>query len=147
MKSIFTIFSLVFAVQVNASPTKLLEYTFGNSNEASTLQIFSDGTITHGERSCCPKRTEQVPETKLSSAQLAQLQADIEAASNGKLKANVTDMKSVTNTGSLYVYKNSRPIIVLEVEPSAGNITVTTNQAVQASNILRLVASYTKIDP
>ena len=148
MKTLAILLSTLVTYQSQAAVEKLIDYKFGNQQTGSTLTIFSDGTIVHGERTCCPTRTDQISEPRLTATQLNQLNAEITGASKGMLNAqDGGELKSVSNYGALYAFKNKRPIIIYEVEPVAGRFSLTTNQAREASMILKFVTNYTKVDP
>jgi hypothetical protein len=63
----------------SSRPTVLVHYQYGNQIMGSTLDILSDGTMQHEERSCCPPHSDQITETKLSAEELKQLKGWIRA--------------------------------------------------------------------
>jgi hypothetical protein len=131
-------------------PSILVEFTNGNQIYGSKLTIFSDGSVTHGERSCCPPHTDPVPEANLSTAQLSDLETLIAQASTGKLLVQAGSATADGSlSGSLLAYSGGNPVIVFEVDRNPvvqpGRLNkVTSNQSSAANAIKSLVEAYVK---
>jgi hypothetical protein len=142
----------VMAISFRAfgAPSILVKFTNGNQIYGSNLTIFSDGSITHGERTCCPPHTNPVPEPKLSTAQLSDLETLISQASTGQLlvqSGSATADGSLS--GSLLAYSDGNPVIIYEVDRNAvvqpGSLNkVTSNQSSAATTLKNLVEAYVK---
>lgn len=61
----------------------IIDYSYGNQIFGSTLKIYDDGSIEHGERTCCPPHTDRVPESDLNPGKLADLKDWIREAAVG----------------------------------------------------------------
>jgi hypothetical protein len=132
------------------APSELVSFTSGNQIHGSVVTIFSDGTVEHGERTCCPPRVETVTEERLTAVQLSHLESLIRASAPTPLL--IKDGSPTTfgsQSGELLAYLNGKPLIIFQVErnsqPGQLNI-VTYNPAPTASEIKKMVEAYVK-DP
>lgn len=63
----------------------LIDYVYGNHEQASLLQIFEDGTISHFERSGQQTVTKEYIETPLTEEEIQVLKTQIEQALQGTI--------------------------------------------------------------
>jgi len=135
------------AQQSFAGPAVLLQFSNGNQIFGSELVIYSDGSLVHNERSCCPPHVDATPESNLSPTQLQHLEALILAASSGRIVERAGSLTSEgSQSGSLLVYDNGKATVVLEVDRSAAGTPNKdlVNLSSSASEIKTLVETYVK---
>lgn len=104
MKMCLIIFSFFFT-QVLFAQTKIIEYQFGNQITGSTFVVNTDGSISHGERTCCPPRTDKVIHDTLAQSDLEKLSLLIEGAKVGSQSTfGAGSSGNGSSAGSLIVY-------------------------------------------
>ena len=120
----------------------VLKYYFGNQINGSTLEIASDGTITHSERMCCPPHTDPVRHMQLTATELAELTDRIARA-----KAGTVTTGSYTNAlgaayGTLSAWADGQEVVVREYVPG----TQKTNTSAAAGELVQFVDGFVTHD-
>ena len=104
MKAALLVSSLFFS-QISFGQTKIIKYAFGNQVTGSTLVVNSDGIISHGERTCCPPRTDHVTHTTLAKAEVVWLNLLVEGAELGSQSTfGIGQSGPGSSAGHLVVY-------------------------------------------
>lgn len=145
------LFSCALSTTVFAKSTAtLVEYDFGNQITRSALKIFSDGTIEHSERICCPPTSKPVPEVKLTVKELDQLNEWIEDSQEGEIKiakGGPTTMGS--SSGTLYAYNQKKQKVALRIVERDQEIgksnKVSYNDSRPAASIQKLVEDHVDV--
>lgn len=128
MKLFMKIFKFILAFSITLSFISLstyaqekaliLDYSVGFQAGWSTLHIFSDGSIEHLERVCCPPIEQPVSEKPLTESQFKELKnliAEIIAHPEPVLKKNNVSFAFGYNIGTLYIYTVDGQIIVKQL--------------------------------
>lgn len=125
----------------------ILDYSSGFQAGWSWLKIYSDGTVEHQERVCCPPKTSEVPHSALSASDINELKSLITAAQNGKLAVT----KNITlglgeKIGSLYVYTDAGDKVTIEdvVRATTGSGSTTINSSSATRQIVDFIKPYVK---
>ncbi|MCA9672563.1 MAG: hypothetical protein KC503_43510 [Myxococcales bacterium] len=128
----------------------LVHYSFGNQIEGSELTIFVDGRIEHGERSCCPPKTEPQLQPSLGAAELSDLSAKVAAAALVASKSTTGSPTALgSNAGELIAYTADGTRLVLRevvraLQPGDAD-TINYNPSADAAAIRDLVNAYVKV--
>jgi hypothetical protein len=128
-----------------------LRYEFGNQIVGSIVTIRSTGAVEHGERTCCPPRTDMIGETNLDTAKLSAFEKWVAAAATGALAVEEGGLSAEgSRSGELVVFtKDGRRVPIHLVERSAtpgGKDKVTRNMSPEALSIRDLVAGLAQQD-
>lgn len=144
---VYSVFILA-AFGAFATTSTLVEFVNGNQIFGSYVTIYSDGTIAHSERNCCPPATVNTKEAPLPPSQMDHLVSLIAVAAKGRM---VTQNGSPTAEGSesgyLKAYDSGMGFTVYQVdrnENPPGPNKVTINESQAAEEIKKLVESYAK---
>ncbi len=126
----------------------LVKYRYGNQIYGSELQIFDDGSVAHGERTCCPPHTDNIPETNLSTTKVIELKDWIQGAALGNIVSTSGHQTAEgSESGRLTAGQNGVEILVHVIERGTGadpKDQVRMNQSTEAGLIETLVNSYVK---
>jgi hypothetical protein len=148
MKNLLLLGLLLGTTSAYAAPTALIQYSNGNQIFGSSLTIYSDGSISHGERSCCPPHNDSVSERALTRIQLTQLEGWIKSSNQGKI--NVRSGTSTTDgseSGYLVTFSNGTSTVIHKVERNSrvqSPNRVTQNMSPEARAIEKLVQGFVK---
>jgi hypothetical protein len=145
--AIISLVTPVFAsAAANASTNVLIDYSYGNQIAGSTLQILADGSVIHGERTCCPPHTDMNEET-LDSATLTALQEWIADAASGTVLTTQGHPTALgSSSGTLLAFHNGQTLTVHTIERGDAAAhekdNVNQNQSAGARQIEILVNSF-----
>ena len=127
----------------SVGPLLVVDYSYGNQVVGSQLKIDVMNGLTHNERTCCPSSVMAVPEQVLTSAERAQLEAWIVAASSGTEMTVSEPAAAGAQFGALVVYDRlGRQINIRTIASTAAPRTTPFNTSQAAADLQDFVVSY-----
>ena len=144
MKLLITLVFIFQSVSALAADSLLLDYQYGNQIFGSYLKIYSDGRISHEERTCCAPRTDEIKEKSLTKEEISALKNLITVAALGKILTKTCEGSMGDRYGSFTIFTQEEEHI-LRADRLSANCIAFYNTAPQSLELERFVYKYVKV--